>query len=330
MSTEGTSAASAQPGEAAGSTTTPNSERVSEPHVASTAPPATSVNTQQSQNASSPHGRHGTEHGRPTDEPRAAGDGARHTQAEAEASKVASSTNSRADTAPQPQRPAAGVLQSFGNYDFCEVIGSGSFSTVYRAVHRPTQHTVAIKAVARKKLNPKLQQSLESEISILRDHQHPNIVALSEIAHGPNHIYLVLEFCNGGDLHGLIRDRKRICEENTRELMTQLACGLHCLWFFKLIHRDLKPHNLLLTSTSDVDLQTQFDKKQLNCTLKIADFGFARCVSTAVTVQIARNVFHIVCCPMSDVRCPLPVAHQASRLCFYGGDALWISTLHGT
>jgi serine/threonine-protein kinase ULK/ATG1 len=168
------------------------------------------------------------------------------------------------------------------------VIGSGSFSTVYRAQHLPSRETVAVKAVARKKLNTKLMHSLESEISILRDRQHPNIVALREIVKTADFIYLVLEFCNGGDLHGLIRERGRIAEEDTRELMTQLACGIHCLWFFKLIHRDLKPHNLLLTTAAAAataddagqlvipTLKQQFDTHRLSCTLKIADFGFAR------------------------------------------------------
>jgi hypothetical protein len=143
-----------------------------------------------------------------------------------------------------PPAPAAAAdghpMFTYGDYEFHAVIGSGSFSTVYRAVATRTREVVAVKAVARKKLNAKLQQSLESEISILRGRRHRNIVALVEIVKSPDYIYLVLEFCNGGDLHGLIRALGRISEDNTRDLMTQLACGIHCLWCVSCVRASLR------------------------------------------------------------------------------------------
>ena len=106
-----------------------------------------------------------------------------------------------------------------GEYEVLQKLGSGSFSIVYLARHR--QHpdaVVAIKAISREKLNPKLQKSLESEISILQKHQHDNIVKLFNIQkvtfcvrpydivlQSKRHIYLILEYCAGGDLHKFIK-----------------------------------------------------------------------------------------------------------------------------
>ncbi|KAH9317487.1 hypothetical protein KI387_019256, partial [Taxus chinensis] len=77
-------------------------------------------------------------------------------------------------------------------------------------------------------------------------------------------IYIVLEYCTGGDLAAYIQHHRRSSEAVARHFMRQLAAGLQVLHENNLIHRDLKPQNLLL-STND-----------RNAVLKIADFGFAR------------------------------------------------------
>lgn len=74
----------------------------------------------------------------------------------------------------------------------------------------------------------------------------------------------MLEFCAGGDLSGLIRRVKTLPEATVRGLMQQLAAGLKELRALNLIHRDLKPQNLLLSGAGP------------DAVLKIADFGFAR------------------------------------------------------
>lgn len=77
-------------------------------------------------------------------------------------------------------------------------------------------------------------------------------------------MFLVMEYCAGGDLSGFIRSRKRVPEAAARALLVQLAAGLRELWTNHLVHRDLKPQNLLLSEQGP------------NAVLKIADFGFAR------------------------------------------------------
>ncbi|KAI4318970.1 hypothetical protein MLD38_032622 [Melastoma candidum] len=151
-----------------------------------------------------------------------------------------------------------------GDYLVGKQIGSGSFSVVWHARHRVHGTEVAIKEIATGKLNKKLQESLISEIHILKKINHPNIVRLHDIIEVPGKINLVLEYCKGGDLSMYINRHGRVPEEIAKHFMQQLAMGLKVLRDNNLIHRDLKPQNLLLSTNED------------RSSLKIADFGFAR------------------------------------------------------
>ncbi|KAH6798410.1 Protein kinase superfamily protein [Perilla frutescens var. frutescens] len=152
-----------------------------------------------------------------------------------------------------------------GDYVVGKQIGAGSFSTVWHARHRVHGTEVAIKEIATARLNPKLQESLKSEIFILKRINHPNIIRLHDMIEEPGKIYIVLEYCKGGDLSMYIQQRQgKVSEATAKHFMQQLAEGLKVLRENNLIHRDLKPQNLLLSINDD------------NSTLKIADFGFAR------------------------------------------------------
>ena len=200
-----------------------------------------------------------------------------------------------------------------GRYTVETRLGSGSFATVYKGVDHSqypnsTQNNdgqqvrneiipkvVAIKAISRKgkKLTPKIIENLDLEINILKSYRHPNIVALHNVQKTERHFYLFLEFCGGGDLQQLIRTRKlkRLSERLTRRLMKDLTSGLLFLWNQNVIHRDIKPQNLLLTGPLPLDEIQDGDQCRLpedeqkrrdanfpshDFKLKIADFGFAR------------------------------------------------------
>eukprot|EP00850_Spirogloea_muscicola_P021113 SM000237S08130 [mRNA] locus=s237:115968:120950:+ [translate_table: standard] len=155
-------------------------------------------------------------------------------------------------------------LRVIGDYVITQQIGAGSFAVVWKGRHKVWELDVAIKEIPTEKLNPKLQESLESEIAILKRADHPNIIRLLEIVRAPGRIFLVLEYCAGGDLSEHIKRQGRVHEAVARHLMSQLGAGLQVLRQNNVIHRDLKPQNILL-STRDA-----------NAVLKIADFGFAR------------------------------------------------------
>ncbi|XP_019102510.1 PREDICTED: serine/threonine-protein kinase ATG1c isoform X2 [Camelina sativa] len=151
-----------------------------------------------------------------------------------------------------------------GDYLMGRQIGSGSFSVVWEARHRVDGTEVAIKEIAMDRLNKKLQESLMSEIYILRRINHPNIIRMIDMIKSPGKVHLVLEYCKGGDLSVYVQRRGSVPEATAKHFMQQLAAGLQVLRDNNIIHRDLKPQNLLLsTDENDADL-------------KIADFGFAR------------------------------------------------------
>ena len=154
---------------------------------------------------------------------------------------------------------------------------------------------VAVKEISTRRLNRKLLRSLESEIDVLRSCEHENIIALLDIVKDePNQtVFLVLEHCALGDLSQYLRRVRRVAEPVARTFAAQIAGGLREMRARNLIHRDLKPQNLLLCRTPATDVRAEVksgtasekaslgsekDASYTSATLKIADFGFARYV----------------------------------------------------
>ncbi|KAI9326326.1 hypothetical protein BDR26DRAFT_941370 [Obelidium mucronatum] len=95
-----------------------------------------------------------------------------------------------------------------GGFTICEEIGRGSFATVFLGVKEGQR--VAVKTVSREKLNRKLAENLESEIRIMQQVRHVNIVGLLDIVKTERHIHLLMEFCTLGDLSQFIRRKGRV------------------------------------------------------------------------------------------------------------------------
>ncbi|WKA05689.1 hypothetical protein VitviT2T_023638 [Vitis vinifera] len=153
-----------------------------------------------------------------------------------------------------------------GEYILGPRIGSGSYAVVWESRHRQSGMVVAIKEIDKEHLNPKVKDNLFKEIEILRTINHPNIIRLLQAIETSDRIFLVLEYCDGGDLAAYIHRRGRVPEAVARHFMRQLAAGLQVLHEKRLIHRDLKPQNLLLSTNEATTAPL----------LKIGDFGFAR------------------------------------------------------
>lgn len=189
--------------------------------------------------------------------------------------------------------------QHLGDYVLGAELGRGSFAKVYLATNKQTGEQRAVKKIQSTRLSAKMLQNLESEISILRNFQHDNIVKLYGIQKTRSHVYLVLEFCGGGDLHKYIRTHGKLKESVAQHFMRHLAAGLAFLYARQLIHRDIKPQNLLLTARAD------------NACLKIADFGFAR---------------HLEAASLAETLCGSPLYMAPEILTFQRYDAkadLW-------
>ncbi|KAF9578008.1 Serine/threonine-protein kinase, partial [Lunasporangiospora selenospora] len=175
-------------------------------------------------------------------------------------------------------------ISQIDDYIFEYEIGRGSFAIVYKGHHKTTKEPVAIKSVLRSKLTKKLLENLASEISILKGIRHDHIVALVDCKHTETHIHLIMEYCSQGDLSQYIKRKGDgppslppppgggLHEVVVRHFLKQLASALEFLRSKNLIHRDLKPQNLLLHPSRDSREGSGYGLP----VLKIADFGFAR------------------------------------------------------
>ncbi|KAF3398998.1 Serine/threonine-protein kinase atg1 [Talaromyces pinophilus] len=209
-------------------------------------------------------------------------------------------------------RDASHAEVPIGRYIRLDQIGRGSFATVYQGVHAKHRSYVAIKSVNLSKLNKKLKENLWSEIDILKGLHHPHIVALIDCQESTSHIHLVMEYCALGDLSLFIKRRDTLRDHRytrdmiakypnprvgalnevvVRHFLKQLSSALKFLRDRNLIHRDIKPQNLLLCPSpssyrnaaaqavpfkgSD-DSFTPLAGLETLPMLKIADFGFAR------------------------------------------------------
>ncbi|TVU48573.1 hypothetical protein EJB05_08214 [Eragrostis curvula] len=151
-----------------------------------------------------------------------------------------------------------------GEYVLQRLVGKGSFAKVFRAAHRRTGAPVAVKAIDRELVDKRVHEGILQEREILNSISHPNILRLLDTIDTGKVLYLVLEYCDGGDLDSFLNKHGRLPEATAKDLMRQLAEGLKVLRGRNIVHRDLKPQNLLLSTNGDA------------ITLKIGDFGFAR------------------------------------------------------
>ena len=157
-------------------------------------------------------------------------------------------------------------------------LGKGSFGEVFLTIKKGSNERYATKRLDRAfSEKPENMKRLTNEIKILKGIHHPNIVSLIDTKKTKTHVYIVTEFCNGGDLTSCLRNYvnrhfKPFPEEIVQYLMKQIVSAINFLHNHKVIHRDLKLDNILL------NFPTEEDKKNLNmmkATVKLIDFGFA-------------------------------------------------------
>jgi tetratricopeptide (TPR) repeat protein len=169
----------------------------------------------------------------------------------------------------------AGELGSLGPYRLQAELGRGGMGIVYRAYDNDLQRTVAVK-VLRLELacDPASRARFVREAQTAARVQHDNLVSVHAVVAAPDALpYLVLEYVSGPSLAELIRTRRQLESREAATLMAQAADGLAAAHAGGLIHRDVKPSNLL------IDSETQ--------RIKLSDFGLARFLTgtSAMTQQ---------------------------------------------
>ena len=153
---------------------------------------------------------------------------------------------------------------SMKDFILTEKLGQGTYATVYKAYKKGnTRDIVAIKCVKKSSLSKSSTENLLREIEILKSLNHRHIVELKDFQWDDNNIFLILEYCSGGDLSTYIRRYRRLPENVAGKFLRQLASALQYIHDKNISHMDLKPQNLLIESKD-------------NLVLKVGDFGFAQ------------------------------------------------------
>ena len=150
----------------------------------------------------------------------------------------------------------------FNNFELLELIGQGGMGSVFRAFDHNLQRTVALKVLRREvSANAEERAKLEQEARVTASVNHPHVVRVYSFGEADGQFYLAMELVEKGSLDDLMAIQDRVSEAQVLEIGMQIAAGLEAAAERGLIHRDVKPGNILFSDAH---------------TTKIVDFGLAR------------------------------------------------------
>lgn len=152
-------------------------------------------------------------------------------------------------------------------YAFGEILGKGQFGVVKVCQHRDSGKTFAVKIINKKLIERShiFVQLLQNELQILGEKSHPNIIRIVDLIEDSKNIYVVSELAQGGELFDRLSQVNRFTEGQAADIIHQIMLGLNYMHLQQVVHRDVKPQNILLVSPD----KSTFD-------IKIADLGFAQ------------------------------------------------------
>ncbi len=166
-------------------------------------------------------------------------------------------------------------IQAIGQYRILEIIGQGGMGTVYKALDTQTQHSVALKLMHKHLADkPDFQARFLSECRASAALYHQHIVQIYDVALLDGQLFMVMEYVDGGTLRKLLNAQlSKNCFMDLREIVTitrQVAQALHYAHSQGLIHRDVKPDNVLLRARSAESVSPSDIRAVLT------DFGLAK------------------------------------------------------
>ena len=169
-------------------------------------------------------------------------------------------------------------MMKLGSYTIEKLLGEGSFGKVHLTRKEGDSKKYATKELDREEIDSsEAKKYLINEIRILQSLNHPNIVKFVDIKKTKKHYYIMMEFCNGGELSKnlekyMIKNGTAFPEELVQHFMRQIIDAFKYIHGKKIIHRDVKLDNILL------HFDNEEDKKNFNlmkAQVKIIDFGFS-------------------------------------------------------
>ena len=169
-----------------------------------------------------------------------------------------------ADSAETPTR-----IERIGNYRITGEIGAGGMAIVYKGVQESLGRIVAIKALKTALATEEsLRARFEREALSVASFQHENIITLYDFFHEEDALYMVMEYVEGIDLYDLLEKEPKLPPDVAAIIALQVARALDHAHFRGVIHRDVKPANIMVSKLGEV---------------KLTDFGIARTQSSDLT-----------------------------------------------
>jgi len=163
------------------------------------------------------------------------------------------------------------IGQSLGRYHILEQLGEGGMAVVYKAFDTRLERNVAIKVILpSKEQSEKFLKRFEREAKALAQLSHPNIVKVIDYGEHEGLPYLVMEYLHGGTLKKKLAGRPMPWQEATR-ILVPIARALAYAHEHKIVHRDVKPSNILITDSGEPML---------------SDFGIAKILETEETLDL--------------------------------------------
>ena len=160
---------------------------------------------------------------------------------------------------------ATGYTNLLEIYDVKNKLGSGKFGLVKLGINKKTGQKVAIKIMKKSTMDSSDLELVRTEIEILKICQHPNIIRLYNVFENADYLYIIMEYCYGGDLFSYLENRHfRLTEKRASTIIHQMATAVYYMHSFGVVHRDLKPENVLMTSTDE------------DSDIRILDFGLSK------------------------------------------------------
>lgn len=155
-------------------------------------------------------------------------------------------------------------------YEIISVIGAGGMSTVYKAKHKYMERIVAVKVLKKQLVSDPISvERFKKESKAASALSHPNIITVYDFGVDENKTaFLVMDYLEGTNLGDIIDNNGPLCENDVLYIFPQVARGLIHAHARNVIHRDLKPRNLVLTVEEDGSVLVQ-----------IVDFGIAKIVA---------------------------------------------------
>jgi serine/threonine-protein kinase len=176
----------------------------------------------------------------------------------------------RAESDTNETDPWIGRKIADGKYSIESAIGSGAAGAVYKATHRELRRTVAIKVLhPHYQKDPHFMKSFRGEALAASQLDHPNVMRVLDFGQEPDGlVYIVMEFLSGRTLQSLLDEERRLQTDRAVEIMIQVCAALSVAHDNGIIHRDIKPDNIMLVPSRNDEGGT-FEL------VKVCDFGIA-------------------------------------------------------